>query len=230
MSKKTELDNLAVLIDAENIDPKFYHAIFTRVSTLGDASIRRIYGDFSGRRLAEWNKAVKSLGLQQHQQLASIKGGQNSTGVTLSVDAMDLMYNNSQLDGFCLVSSCSDLSRLAQRLRERGLVVYGFGDRNTPETFRNSCTKFTYMAELDSNKQKPPPKKAASLLSKAIGTPRLRSGWIHISTASKRIREEHPDFRPTNYEGCSSMTELFQKAGGFQTKIDGFVAMVRRKP
>ena len=228
MSSNTETSNLAVLIDAENINPRYSEAIFARINTLGDAGVRRIYGDFSEGRLSSWDKAIKSRGILQYPQQISA-ADKNPADIAIAIDAMDLMYNR-QLDGFCIVSSNSDFTRLAQRLREDGLSVYGFGDRDTPEPFRNTCTRFTYLKELASNEQKPHPKKAAAMISKAIGRPGTKGGWVNLSTVGKRIREEYSDFDPTNYEGCSSITELAQKAGKFQTRKNGFISLVRRKP
>ncbi len=228
MSPNTEISNLAVLIDAENISPRYSEAVFARINTLGDASVRRIYGDFSDGHLLNWDKAINAQAILQRQQRGST-ADKNSSGIALAIDAMDLIYNG-QLDGFCLVSSSSDFTRLAQRLREDGLAVYGFGDKSTPVSFRNACTRFTYLSELSSNLQKPHPKKAAPMISKAIGTTNSKGGWINISIVGKRIREEHSDFDPTNYEGCPSITVLAQKAGRFQVKKNGFITLVRRKP
>ena len=228
MPPDTDISSLAVLIDAESISPKYSEAVFARINTLGNASVRRIYGDFSGGHLSSWDKAIDSLAILQRQQRNNM-ADKNSSDIALVIDAMDLMYNG-QIDGLCLASSNSDFTRLAQRLREDGLVVYGFGDKDTPVSFRNACTRFTYLRELNSNQQKPHPKKAAPMISKAIGSPDSKSGWVNISIVGKRIREQHSDFDPTNYEGCSSITELAQKAGKFQVKKNGFITFVRRKP
>ena len=126
MPEKPQSQSLAVLIDADNTSARHAHAIFEEIVKLGEANVRRIYGDFSGTRLAGWNKQIQSLAILQHQQRSDTTG-KNASDIALVIDAMDLMHKG-KLDGFCLVSSDSDFARLAQRLREDGLVVYGFGE------------------------------------------------------------------------------------------------------
>jgi hypothetical protein len=138
--------SLAVLIDADNASAKFAQAIFEEIAKFGEANVRRIYGDFSGSRLSGWNEAVQSLAILQHQQRNNTTG-KNAADIALVIDAMDLMHKG-KLDGFCLISSDSDFTRLAQRLREDGLVVYGFGERKSPEAFRSACNRFIYVENL----------------------------------------------------------------------------------
>ena len=128
--------SLAVLIDADNTSARYAQAIFEEIVKLGEANVRRIYGDFSGDQHAPWDKAVQSLAILQHQQRSNARG-KNAADIALVIDAMDLLHKG-RLDGVCLVSSDSDFTRLAQRLREDGLAVYGFGERKTPEAFRKA--------------------------------------------------------------------------------------------
>ena len=137
---------LAVLIDADNTAPKWAEAIFEEVATLGEASVRRIYGDFSGPNLRSWEKKLAGLALIPHQQFAYTKG-KNSSDIALVIDAMDLMHTG-RFDGFVLVSSDSDFARLASRLREQGLQVFGIGRTNTPEAFRKACKRFIFVENL----------------------------------------------------------------------------------
>ena len=146
MPSNAESRSLAVLIDADNTSPRYSQAIFEEIVTLGEANVRRIYGDFSEKRLIPWDKAIQSLAILQHQQRSNTTG-KNASDIALVIDAMDLMFKG-KLDGFCLVSSDSDFTRLAQRLREEGMVVYGFGEQKTPEAFRNACTRFIYVENL----------------------------------------------------------------------------------
>ena len=118
-----------MLIDADNTSARYAHALFDEIVKLGEANVRRIYGDFSGSRLSGWDGAIQSLAILQHQQRSNTTG-KNAADIALVIDAMDLMHKG-RLDGFCLVSSDSDFTRLAQRLREDGLVVFGFGERKT---------------------------------------------------------------------------------------------------
>ena len=146
VAKNGEDASLAVLIDADNTSARYAQAIFEEIVKLGEANVRRIYGDFSNNRLAGWDGAIKSLAILQHQQRSNTTG-KNAADIALVIDAMDLMHKG-KLDGFCLVSSDSDFTRLAQRLREDGLPVYGFGERKTPEAFKNACNRFIYVENL----------------------------------------------------------------------------------
>ena len=139
--------SLAVLIDADNTSRRYAQAIFDEIVTLGEANVRRIYGDFSESRLDGWDDAIQSLAILQHQQRSNSRG-KNASDIALVIDAMDLMHKG-RLDGFCLVSSDSDFTRLAQRLREEGIEVYGFGEKKTPEAFRNACNRFIYVEKPD---------------------------------------------------------------------------------
>ncbi len=143
---------LAVLIDADNtfkvID--IIDELFEEISKFGDASVRRIYGDWTQNQLSRWKEVLPKHAIQPMQQYANTKG-KNSTDSALIIDAMDLLYT-APLDGFCIVSSDSDFTRLAIRFRESGKVVYGFGERKTPESLRAACNKFIYIENLLPNK------------------------------------------------------------------------------
>ena len=146
MPKSKTGASLAVLIDADNASAAHARAIFEEVATLGEANVRRIYGDFAAERLKGWRKVIQPLAILPQQQFNYTKG-KNAADIALVIDAMDLMHRG-DLDGFCLVSSDSDFTRLAQRLREDGAAVYGFGAKKTPEAFRNACTRFIYVENL----------------------------------------------------------------------------------
>ena len=137
---------LAVLIDGENASARHARAVFEATAKLGEATVRRIYGDFSNGRLVSWDAAVRSFGIVQHQQPAHVRG-KNAADIALVIDAMDLMYRE-RLDAWCIVSSDSDFTRLAQRLREGGFPVYGFGERKTPQAFRNACHRFVTLGKV----------------------------------------------------------------------------------
>ena len=137
---------LAVLIDADNTAAKWADVIFKEIATLGEASVRRIYGDFSGTYLRSWQKKLAGLAVIPHQQFAYTKG-KNSSDIALVIDAMDLMHTG-RFDGFVLVSSDSDFTRLASRLREQGLQVFGIGKKNTPDAFRKACKQFIFVENL----------------------------------------------------------------------------------
>lgn len=137
---------LCVLIDADNVPARYADAIFEEISGLGEASVRRIYGDWSSDRLNGWAKKVNTLGMVADQQFANTKG-KNASDIGLVIAAMDFLHSR-LFDGFVLVSSDSDFTRLASRIREQGLDVYGIGERKTPQAFRNACKRFIYAENL----------------------------------------------------------------------------------
>jgi hypothetical protein len=141
-----EQRRLAVLIDADNAQPAVIEGLLAEVAKFGVASVKRIYGDFTSNQQSQWKKALLQHSISPVQQFA-YTSGKNATDSSLIIDAMDLMYTR-RFDGFCLVSSDSDFTRLAQRLREEGLTVYGFGERKTPDAFVQACDKFIYTEVL----------------------------------------------------------------------------------
>jgi uncharacterized LabA/DUF88 family protein len=152
--------HLALLIDADNAQPTVIGALLEEVAKYGVASVKRIYGDFTSTRMTQWKQALLRFSISPVQQFA-YTSGKNATDSTLIIDAMDLLYTR-RFDGFCLVSSDSDFTRLAQRLREEGLTVYGFGERKTPDPFVQACDKFIYTELLRQEPSPPPAAKTAS--------------------------------------------------------------------
>ena len=144
---------LAVLIDAENASPRDARAVFEAVAEFGEATVRRIYGDFSNGRLASWSAAMRSYSIVPCHQPAHVRG-KNAADIALAVDAMDLLYRE-PLDGVALMSSDSDFTRLAQRLREGGLAVYGFGESKTPQAFRAACHRFEIAGKARNRTREP---------------------------------------------------------------------------
>lgn len=143
---QTRAPRLCVLIDADNVPAAHAEAIFEEIAGLGEASVRRIYGDWSATRLAGWAKKVNALGMVADQQFSNTKG-KNASDIGLVIAAMDFLHSG-LFDGFVLVSSDSDFTRLASRIREQGLDVYGIGEKKTPEAFRNACKRFIYVENL----------------------------------------------------------------------------------
>jgi len=141
-----EQHRLAVLIDADNAQPSVIEGLLAEVAKFGVASVKRIYGDFTSTRATQWKNALLKFSISPVQQFA-YTSGKNATDSSLIIDAMDLMYTG-RFDGMCLVSSDSDFTRLAQRMREEGLIVYGFGERKTPDAFVQACDKFIYTEVL----------------------------------------------------------------------------------
>jgi len=139
-------NRLAVLIDADNAQPSVIEGLLAEVAKYGVASVKRIYGDFTSQNQSQWKRMLLKFSINPVQQFA-YTSGKNATDSSLIIDAMDLMYTR-RFDGFCLVSSDSDFTRLAQRLREEGCTVYGFGERKTPDAFVQACDKFIYTEVL----------------------------------------------------------------------------------
>jgi uncharacterized LabA/DUF88 family protein len=154
-----EQRRLAVLIDADNAQPLVIEGLLAEVAKFGVASVKRIYGDFTSAQQTQWKKVLLKHSINPVQQFA-YTSGKNATDSSLIIDAMDLMYTR-RFDGFCLVSSDSDFTRLAQRLREEGLTVYGFGERKTPDAFVQACDKFIYTEVLRANATSSEPAKTA---------------------------------------------------------------------
>ena len=221
----TGVPRLAVLIDADNTSPAWTEAIFEEVATLGEASARRIYGDFSNQQLSGWNKKLENFAVLPHQQFAYTKG-KNSSDIALVIDAMDLLHSG-RFDGFVLVSSDSDFTRLASRIREQGLDVFGIGRENTPEAFRKACKRFIFVENLleDDLEDDKPAKSAKSRRtqqpSKAV--PLIRAAmrgqdeedWIELSIIGSHIHAANPDFDSRTY-GCAKLSDLLEKTGLFE--------------
>ncbi len=143
---------LAVLIDADNANASLVEPLLKEIANYGTAHVKRIYGDWTRPQLSSWKDKLHKFAIQPIQQF-SYTSGKNSTDSALIIDAMDLLYTN-HFDGFCIVSSDSDFTRLACRIRESGLVVYGFGEKKTPEPFQKACDKFTYTENLEEIEEK----------------------------------------------------------------------------
>ncbi|MFK4059157.1 NYN domain-containing protein [Brevundimonas sp. NPDC046655] len=222
---------LAVLIDAENASPKIAEALFTEIAALGEASARRIYGDFASPQISGWTKVLARFAIQPQQNFANTKG-KNSGDIALVIDAMDLLHSG-RFDGFCLVSSDADFTRLASRIREEGVDVYGFGEQKTPESFRQACTRFIYTENLSlpgegdvdtaratrgSGESKRKPAEAARLIASVIADmDEDGEGWIAVGGIGNRLRNAHPDFDQRTY-GYAKLSDLIRASGRFEVK------------
>jgi hypothetical protein len=161
---------LAVLIDADNAQASVIDGLLAEIARFGVASVKRIYGDFTSTRLSQWKQVLLEHSIQPVQQFA-YTSGKNATDSSLIIDAMDLMYTR-RFDGFCLVTSDSDFTRLAQRLREEGLMVYGFGEKKTPDAFRQACDTFIHTEVLRPVTQPSAPSPAPAKASKGVARKR----------------------------------------------------------
>lgn len=226
---------LAVLFDADNSSPKWAEAIFEEIASLGEASVRRIYGDFSRQAMSGWQEKLPSLALVPHHQPANTVG-KNSSDIALVIDAMDLLHSG-RFDGFVLVSSDSDFTRLASRIREQGLDVYGIGQQKTPEAFRKACKRFIFVENLlrePEVKGAAPlpaaaaPKDAVPLINAAMHALDPEGEWFTLGQIGQTIQASHPDFDSRSF-GCSKLSDLITRAGRYETRRVGAQVEVRRR-
>lgn len=205
---------LALLIDADNAQPALVDGMLAEAARFGSTTVKRIYGDWTSPRLGQWKRQLLKHSIQPVQQFA-YTSGKNATDSALIIDAMDLLYTR-RFDGFCLVSSDSDFTRLAQRIREEGLTVYGFGERKTPEPFVAACDRFIYTELLRAEEEPPQPAvaestapatvaqadkpvklpqlDAVSLIRRAIDEVDDDDGWANLAPVGAYISKLRPDF------------------------------------
>ena len=203
-------DKLAVLIDADNAQSSIIVDVLTEVARYGTATIKRAYGDWTTPNLNGWRETLHRLAIQPIQQFRYTIG-KNATDSALIIDAMDLLHGG-KVDGFCLVSSDSDFTRLATRIREAGLSVYGFGEKKTPRAFVAACDKFIYTEILRAPVAKPakieaPQEPLKPLLSAAIIGAAKEDGWAPLSSVGSLVVKSNPSFDPRNY-GVEKFSEL----------------------
>ena len=237
-AEQQRLPRFAVLIDADNTSPQIASGLFEEVAKFGEASVRRIYGDFSAGQLKSWADVLQKHAIDPYQQFAYTKG-KNASDIALVIDAMDLLHSG-RFDGFCLVSSDSDFTRLASRLREQGADVYGFGAQKTPESFRQACRRFIYTENLlpqqpvaagaTAAPKAKPPSAAIPILEKAISQIESEDGWVMLGPVGQHISNLFSDFDVRSY-GHSKLSDLVRKTGAFDVeKADGGHMRIRAKP
>ena len=221
MPSEARSPRLAVLIDADNTSSKIADGLFEEIAKLGEASVRRIYGDFANPRSKGWTDVLATHAIIPQQQFAYTTG-KNASDITLVIDAMDLLHSG-RFDGFCLVSSDSDFTRLAARIREQGVDVFGFGEHKTPESFRQACRRFVYTENLLTpvpNSQDPAsaPKQPASaatpIIKKAITQIEGEEGWVTLSEVGSQLSNLVSDFDPRTY-GFRKLSDLVRKTDAF---------------
>ena len=213
-------DKLAVLIDADNAQAAVINDLLREVARYGTATIKRAYGDWTTPNLNGWRETLHTLAIQPIQQFR-FASGKNATDAALIIDAMDLLHGG-RVDGFCLVSSDSDFTRLATRIREAGLAVYGFGEKKTPRAFVAACDKFIYTEIL----RAPVAKRAAveapqeplkPLLTAAVAGAAREDGWAPLSNVGSLVVKSNPSFDPRNY-GCQKLGELVRRQPYLEVK------------
>lgn len=216
---------LAILIDADNANPAIVRGLIDEVAKLGRATVRRIYGDWTAPNLASWKKVLLEYSIQPIQQFA-YTSGKNASDITLVIDAMDLLHSG-RFDGFCLVSSDSDFTRLASRIRE-DVKVYGFGKRTTPESFRQACDRFVFTdilgagaveaaAQAEPAEPLAPVDRIAAMLREIIQTSDDGGGWANLGAVGSVLNRQMPDFDPRSY-GAKKLLDLVRSLPGFEVE------------
>jgi uncharacterized LabA/DUF88 family protein len=227
---------LAVLIDADNAQASITEGLLAEVAKYGTAHVKRAYGDWTASNLRGWKDQLLAQSIQPIQQFAYTTG-KNATDAAMVIDAMDLLYSG-RFDGFCIVSSDSDFTRLAARLRESGMTVYGFGERKTPKPFVAACDKFVYIENLRFADEdaatdalgvkptKPKPATAAqlkgdaalvSLLRNAVEAASDDDGWAPLSSVGNIITNQRPDFDSRSY-GYGKLSDLITATSLFEVE------------
>jgi hypothetical protein len=202
-----------VLIDSDNATASLTKELLDEVAKYGTPTIKRAYGDWTTQNLAGWKDELPRHAIQPIQQFAYTRG-KNSTDSALIIDAMDLLYAGN-VEGFVIVSSDSDFTRLATRLREAGMTVYGIGRRNTPEAFVSACDRFVYLdllggeAERPSQDEEPTPPvpDLRRILSTAITGTSRDDGWSNLGTVGSYLVNSNAAFDPRDY-GHTKLGEL----------------------
>jgi uncharacterized LabA/DUF88 family protein len=227
MPSETPSPRLAVLIDADNTSAKIVDGLFEEIAKIGQASLRRIYGDFTSTRLKAWTDVLAKHAIIPHLHLSNTTG-KNASDIALVIDAMDLLHSGI-FDGFCLVSSDSDFTRLASRIREQGRDVFGFGEQKTPESFRQACGRFIYTENLQKAASLQPPSAAAPLVEKAIAQTEGEDGWAALSAVGKQLGSLASDFDSRTY-GASKLSDLVRKTNAFDVdQPEGGTLRIRMK-
>lgn len=227
MSSKENGLTVAVLIDADNAAAAIIEGLLAEVAKLGVASVKRIYGDWTTPYLGQWKAVLLEHSIQPIQQFAYTTG-KNATDSAMIIDAMDLLYTG-PFDAFCLVSSDSDFTRLAARIRESGKIVYGFGEKKTPRPFVAACDRFIYtevFSKSDSGEKElkrwssselRQDSKLLNLFRGAVDASSDENGWAHLGAVGSNVVKQAPDFDPRNY-GYAKLSELLAAIGLFTTE------------
>ncbi|WP_061961906.1 NYN domain-containing protein [Demequina flava] len=242
MATTQDQARLAVLIDADNARAEHLERLLIEVAKYGTASVRRAYGDWTTPQLGPWKETLLAHSVQPIQQFGFTKG-KNATDSALIIDAMDILHAGT-VDGFCLVSSDSDFTRLAARIREQGLKAYGFGERKTPAPFVAACDTFVYVENLrrDSAPQESERKRdfttdpeLAKWLAEAVDTASRDDDWAHLGEVGSNLSRLRSDF-DTRTWGFSKLKDLMKAHPAYEVKNVATgegrptVVQVRRKP
>ncbi len=215
---------LAVLVDADNVPAKYFNAIMREICEIGEPALRRVYGDWSNPALAPWKEKTRALGLVARQATAS-SSRKNSTDIGLVIDAMDILHSG-RFDGFVLVSSDSDFTQLACRLREDGRLVIGIGEMRTPVALKNVCNRFILIENLapagtlplvNKKAKEAMPIIRAAMESLLKNFEHYDNEWILLAPVGAQVRRLHADFDPRTY-GATKLVELVSMLPEFEVR------------
>lgn len=212
-----------MLIDGDNAQPSLIKEMLAEVSKYGRTTLRKIYGDWTTPQMNSWKESLQENAIQPVQQFRYTVG-KNATDSALIIDAMDILHSG-VVDGFCLVSSDSDFTRLATRVREKGVFVMGIGQRKTPKSFTNACDLFVFTENLalsaakadgkakssESSPKASPVTDALPVLRKAFDLCVQEDGWANLGALGSSLRKLDPSFDHRTY-GCSSLKALITKS------------------
>ena len=217
--------NIAVLIDGENIPSAHVQEMMEEIAKYGNPTIKRIYGDWTKPRLSKWKNVLLENAITPIQQY-SYTSGKNASDSAMIIDAMDLLYSE-KVNGFCLVSSDSDFTKLATRLREAGMKVIGIGEKKTPNPFIVACDKFIYIEIIANKAQKKENKDSSKnsvdkitkreikLIQNSISDLSDDDGWAFLGDVGGLIQKKQPNFDSRNY-GFEKLTPLIKSIGSFE--------------
>ncbi|SFL52491.1 NYN domain-containing protein [Shimia aestuarii] len=226
----------AVLIDADNIPAKYAGAILKEITSFGEPALRRVYGDWSSGQLKGWADTVREHGLVAHQETANTKG-KNASDIGLVIDAMDILHTG-RFDGFVIVSSDSDFTALANRIREQGMDVIGIGEGKAPESLRNVCNRFVLIENIidepapttkgtRTKSGKRPANDAIPLILSAMEQIEQDDDWYPLGPLGQYITAANPDFDTRTY-GHKKLSDLVKILKRFETRKTGNQLQVRR--
>jgi len=244
--------SIALLIDAENISPSYIEIIIDEANKYGKINYRRVYGDWTTPQLNQWKQKMNEFGLTPVQQYA-YTSGKNSSDFTLIIDAMDILYSE-KVNGFCIVTSDSDFTKLVTRLREDNMLVFGMGESKTPISLVNSCETFAYLDKMLSAmeiEEKPAKKKVSKVVETVLQEANTTSitplrkikqelkniinsnveddGWAYWSLIAQLIIKKYPGFHPRNYGKNMRPLDFFEKMPDFEVKKEDTVTYIKNR-
>ncbi len=220
-------DSIALLIDGENISPKYIEAIIEESLSYGRLNHKRVYGDWSKQIMSNWKKVCLEYGLSQVQQF-SYTTKKNVSDFSLVIDAMDIMYSG-KVDSFVIASSDSDFTKLVTRIKENNHLVYGMGESKTPIALVNSCENFTYLDKVVKSTENGKKEEDSSItpqaallnyFSQIIQNESDEDGWAYWGVIVEKVKKKYPGFHPRNYGKQLKIDQFLKDSGSFEFKTE----------